>query len=248
MTAGATLRVLHAPSGLDDWGPWQARSAAVAFDASAAREPAAPEPAAPEPAAPEPTIFRLDLPGGLGAADAALDAVDGWANATLVRLATTPERLDATHRRARSMAAFDVDRLPPADAWLSAQLRGSAAVDYGIGDTVKRALNAIVEMATRLAWVETRVDGELLARSRISIGGDLDTLAKALITPADLQLHLRSVKAARASKNAWMRIMAMVMNVARALAKFAVNPVAGVMALPQAWQYIRRILDEAKLL
>ena len=35
---------------------------------------------------------------------------------------------------------------------------------------------------------------------------------------------------------------------ARALAKFATNPVAGVMALPQAWQYIRRILAEAKLL
>ena len=230
---GLALRVVHAPIGLEDLGPWRAQPAAVSFGPDAE---------------PEPTIFRLDLPGGIGEADAALDLVDEWAGATLDRLDTVPQRLDATLACASAPVSFDVPRMPPADAWLMSRLRDPAAVAFGMGDTVKRALGAIVEMATRLAWVETRVDGELLARTRLSIGGDIDTVAKTLITPVDMQVHLRSVAAARASKNAWMRIMAMVTNVARALAKFWANPVAGVMALPQAWQYIRRILAEAKLL
>lgn len=229
----AGLRVVNAPIGLEDLGPWRARPVAVSFG--------------PE-TTPNPTIFRLDLPGGIGAADGALDVLDGWAGATLARLDTIPDRLNAALAQVGAGVSFDATAMAPADAWLMSRLRDPAAVAFGVGDTVKTALRAIIDMATKLAWVETRIDGALLARTRISIGGDIDTVAKTLITPADLQIHLRSVAAARASKNAWMRIMAMVTNVARALAKFASNPVAGVMALPQAWQYIRRILAEAKLL
>lgn len=229
----AALRVVNAPLGLEDLGPWRARPVAVSFG--------------PE-TTPNPTIFRLDLPGGVGAADGALDVLDGWAGATLARLDTIPERLNAALAQIGAGVSFDATGMAPADAWLMSRMGDPAAVAFAMGDTVKAALGAIVEMATRLAWVETRIDGALLARTRISIGGDIDTVAKILITPADLHIHLRSVAAARASKDAWMRIMAMVTTVARALAKFARNPVAGVMALPQAWQYIRRILAEANLL
>lgn len=231
-SAGPSLSVLNAPRGLGNLGPWRARPAAVSFATDGGREP---------------TIFRMDLPAGVGAAEAALDTADGWAGATLTRLDTVPERLDAALAHVRAGISFDANP-QPADAWLMSSLRDPAAVAFGVSDRVKQALGAIVDMATRLAWVETRIDSVLLARTRISIGGDIDTVAKALITGADMQIHLRSVAAARAAKSAWMRIMAMVTNVARALAKFVISPVAGVLALPQAWQYIQRILAEAKLL
>lgn len=227
------LRVLHAPDGLEDLGPWQARPDPVVFG-----PPIGPPP---------PMVFRFDLPGGPGNADRALDLTAGWLARARGNLETVPARVEGALRRAHGVVAFDATGLAPADAWLASQLT-SEAVSFGVGDQVKRALQGILDVATRLAWVETRIEGALVARTRIGISGDIDLVSRALVTEADLDTHCRAVTTARETKGAWIRILTMVTNLARQLAKFASSPAAAIAALPTAWAYIKRIVAEVKAL
>lgn len=226
------LRVLHAPPGLEDLGPWQARPDAVSFSTPGG--------------APTPLVFRVDLPGGEATGEA-LSRMEGWVAQTHAGLDGVPRRVEAALERAHGAVAFDVTGLTPADAWLTGQL-ATGAVDYGMGEKVKRALRGILDVATRLAWIETRIEGEFLARTRIGLSGDIDLVTRPLITPADLNTHCRAVAASRESKDAWLRILTLVTNVARQLAKFATNPAAAVAALPRAWAYIKRIIAEVRAL
>lgn len=226
------LRVVQAPAGLEDFGPWRAHPAPVAF--SAAEAP--------------PMVFRFDLPTDRMQAHAELDAADHWAQHTQRCLDALPDHTQALLQRLEQPVAFDVGRLPPADAWLSQQMLDPAAVDFGVREKIEQGLQAILAVMTRLAQVDTHIEGQLIARTRLSIGGDIETITRTLVTPADMALHTQAVATARASKNAWMRLITAVINVARALMQFAINPVAGVIALPRAWRYIKRILAEARLL
>lgn len=233
------LRVLHAPDGLEDLGPWEVRPDPVAFSAAAAEPP--------------PLVFRFDLPGGAGNAERALDLTSTWLARTREHLETVPGRIEDALRRAHGPVSYATTSMAPADAWLTSQL-ATEAVDYSIGDKVKRALRGLLDVATRLAWVETIVkdqetlEDRFVARSRIGLSGDLDMVVRTVHSAKNLDIHCRAVAAARETKDAWLRILTMVTNVARQLAKFATNPAAAVAALPTAWAYIKRIVAEVKAL
>jgi hypothetical protein len=140
----------------------------------------------------------------------------------------TTARLDAALDRSRPGVTFTAETpIPGASA--EAELAGWQRLTSGCRPS---------------AWVETRIQDELAARSLLGLGGDVRTVCRPGLGPRGAGLHQEGVRLVVASRAAFLRVVAVVTRGAVAISVRLALPGGPVLALPVAWRFVQRVLAE----
>ena len=238
----------------DVLGVWTATPAtpgeAVAFDTAAAPATDAP-------------VWRANLPADPELAEAELAGGETRLGASHAALTEAQMRLDAFVAARTAGPAFDVPgtgaegAAPEAELWLLLQEieQGRPPPSFGLGDTLvgkweqaNQQFQAFIEQVSRLvayyALVETRQAGRIVGRTAVGWTGDVDTVWPAATQPDQADLHRRTLALALASRDALVRMVALVTSGAVKLSVLLTTPGGAVLALPAAWKFINRVLAE----
>jgi hypothetical protein len=148
------------------------------------------------------------------------------------RLLADLAALGGTARDAGFSDVAQPDAARARDRWRDLAVRTRAAVE------------AILRLITHAAWVETRVRGVTMARTTMSWMGDTHTQLTRLATPRTAQLHARSVALAVRSRDAWGRLIAIVMQTSLRLARITATPGGLIAAMPLIWELVCSVLAE----
>lgn len=208
--------------------------------------------------------WHVDLPADDDLANAQLDQSDellARSNRTLENMPSKFDQLVSMAQKA-SQVSFGVEppetRLaePEAEALrLLGVLEPQAAVSFGLLDIPREgwdqarsqfqnAIDRIVRLVAYYAWVETRMGGQLLARTMVGWSGDVDTLWEPDLSAGQFNLHKRSLSQAITSRNTLIRTLVTATQGAAKLSALITTPGGAVLALPVAWRYINQILSE----
>lgn len=170
---------------------------------------------------------------------ASLEAEPGLEGDLLLLLedASRPEAADSE----RGMVHFGIDDLsqgasePVSQAWQAA----------------KASFDALLEQINRevlhFAWVETKVDGQIIARSEVDWSGDAVTWWAENVSEEQKSLHHRTLNVAARSRNIKLRLF---VTVAGGAAKVTTLMAAGtpILALPAVYQYVMSIVKQVRQL
>ena len=242
------------PSGTasEPTGLWTVRSPVVSFEAGASPADDAP-------------VWRVNLPGDAGVAEQAFCQAERRLDAARQALESAPDRIDEFIRRSghgEGQVSFAVLEAGTPEAGLSAlldeyRLKGAGPVSFGIQEKAGGALeeakarfDAFMQSIDRevlhFAWVETRVEDELLARTTVDWGGDSQTLYSAEITPAQIGQHSQTLHLVSTSRSLKLRVVTTVATGAVKLTALLASGGGAVLALPMAYQYVTQILVQVK--
>jgi hypothetical protein len=131
------------------------------------------------------------------------------------------------------------------------------AVSFGLGDVLSNDWKAayqefqvsfarIQQLVTQMAWVETRMGGQLVGWSVVNWTGDFYTSWKENTLPDQRALHQHSLQQAMATRVALLRVLAVTMQGAGMFAFLISNPGGVILALPAVWKYVNQVLDQIK--
>lgn len=239
-------------------GPWQAAPPApVSFEAGAA-SPAAEVP-----------VWSVNLPGDEEEAGMALAEAEAEVAAAEAAMDEVPARLEELTSAAPGGAAvsfdvtsFSVEPDSPEAEMLSLLeharlLEQGGGVSYGIGDIASQAwekardqFRVFVQQLERevlnLAWVETKVETQLVARTTVGWGGDSNTIWRPELEMTQQDMHRRAVQVAVKSRLLRIRMFSTVTSGAAKLSLLLTTPAGAVLALPAAWKYVTEILNQVK--
>jgi hypothetical protein len=113
-----------------------------------------------------------------------------------------------------------------------------------------RQWHAFVEQVRQLvahyARVETAMAGALAGLTTVDWKGDFKTTWSAGLDLEAMQVHLRAVQLALASRTALMRVVSVVASGAAGLAVKAMIPGGQLMLLPAVWRFVRDVLKELR--
>ena len=206
------------------------------------------------------SVWRVDLPLAprraldfLAGAEARLAMTERGLTEARVRLdALVGSRQSASFSASAGAAAAR----PEATLLLTLdQLRyGGQSAHYGLGDDVRdgweRMAGRFQDEMARLrqvvggaAWVETRIEGRLMARTRVGWTNDAETVFDATLDPVTTELHHRAVALALGSRAATLRMLALAARGVATLSTFLV-PGGALLALPAAWRFIADVTAE----
>lgn len=130
-------------------------------------------------------------------------------------------------------------------------------VSFGLGEEVQEGLasalerfNAFTAQVTRavltMAWVETQIEGQLMARTVASWSGRTTTVLLPGLSAPQQQLHQRSLHVASTSRIAFLRTFTLIVRGASEIAvKFAL-PGGPIRAVPAAWNFINALIAEVQ--
>lgn len=235
-------------------GPWEAQAVPVSY----ALEDADATPAAP--------VWKVSLPADPLEAEQTLAQAEAQVAEAEAALATVPARLDALTASAPrgGMVSFEVSfygfeaETPEAGMFsLLEQARqleqGRGAASYAVGDVAHAAWEqARVQFEAftaqlqheimHFAWVETNVEGQLLARTTVGWSGDSDTVWLMDLETQQIALHRRSLQVAVKTRALRMRMFSTVTGGAAKLSMLLTTPAGALLALPAAWKYVTDIL------
>jgi hypothetical protein len=199
-------------------GLWRVTTPAggFAFTASATTTPAVP-------------LWSIDLPADPAQAARRLMSCDARLRAASQRLADAPARLEVA-----------LDRHRPEVAFTTATSATEAATDTELVGWLQRVGRA----CTPTAWVETRIQGEPMARSLLGPTGNLRALCRPGLGPCGAGLHQDAVRLVVSSRVALLRVVACVTRGAVAISVRLALPGGAVLALPVAWRFVQRLLGE----
>jgi hypothetical protein len=211
------------------------------------------------PEQPVPT-FRMDLPAG-DAASAALDSAEKRLLQSEAALESVPEKLDALLRAVSSgTVSYAVSGSAGAADLLQLLERAGApdATSFGLfsgaqdkmEDTsraLQEVLQRLTDMVSRMANVETSVQGRQIGRTRIGWSGSFETLFPLALSTAELQLHQRSIHLALASRRLAVSMIARTAQSAVKVSALLATPGGALLALPAVWKYINGIINEVKI-
>lgn len=215
------------------------------------------------PATPEAPVWRANLPADPVAAAAHCAAAEARLAAAQQALALAEQRLTALvaghptdagvsfTTPAAPLAAPERDLL----RLLGVVEPDEAAVSFGIGawagagwekasEQFQAALKRLEQTVLYAAWVETRVDAQLLGRTAVGWGGATGTAWAPGVTPEQIDLHRRTLVLALNSRQEMLRTLALVVRGAALLATMVAAPARAVLALPAAWQFVNEVVAE----
>ncbi len=126
-------------------------------------------------------------------------------------------------------------REPVSQAWQEARARFDALMEQ------------INREVLHFAWVETKIDGQMIARSEVDWSGDATTLWNETVSEEQKSLHHRALNVAARSRNMKLRLF---VTVAGGAAKVTTLMAAGtpVLALPAVYQYVMAIVKQVRQL
>ncbi len=226
----------------------------VAFDVSAA-------------AAQEP-VWRVNLPADPDEAEAYLHGAEDGLETSQQALDAATERIDALVKRQTAQVAFDTSaatafavgaEMDEAERALLGLLEeaetGRAPVSYGLGDELAGGLKEATEqfqgfmerarqVVAYYAWVETRVQGQLLGRTSVGWTGNMHTAWQEGPDAAQMALHQRTLALSLASRETLVRTFVVVASGAAKLSVLLSAPGGALLAIPAAWKFINQVRDE----
>ncbi|MFV9505674.1 MAG: hypothetical protein AB4911_14055 [Oscillochloridaceae bacterium umkhey_bin13] len=217
-------------------GPWACEAnPAVSFSLGAGAEP-------------EPPRWCADLPADLAQAQADLAVAEADLARQEAALSLVPTRM-ALLQATAGAASFSLAQMDPAEQELLTLVQLPATemlpADHEAMLTRFRAFVAQVqEAASNLAVVETRVNGRLLARTRVGWTGDLHHLSQPGLPVAQVQLHQRTLGLALGSRRTLIHSFGIVLRGAAIAGAMASSPLGAAMALPAAWRFVQQLLRE----
>lgn len=229
--------------------------------------------AAPPP--PDVPVFRVNLPGNARSADEVFENNETWFKQVNAALEDVPNRLESlmsrmqTRQMAGDAVSFDVARLedepgPEGDLLrLLEEVSNSEPVSFSVGDesetarepvsqawqSAKAQFDALLAQINRevlhFAWIETKMDGQMIARSEVEWSGDATTLWAETASEEQKSLHHRTLNVAARSRNLKLRLF---VTVASGAAKVTTLMSAGMpmLALPAVYQYVLSIIKQVK--
>ena len=216
---------------------------------------AGPAPAfAPSPDADE--VWRIDVP----AAGARAALADRWA---ALAAAEADTQVPATARRFPDTVVGELAFAAPAKlplperelaAWARAADPGLAFdVSFGwFGDLREAAesawdfLRQSARSLTVAARVETAIDGVVVGRTTVGWRGNTETAWRAGAGPDQAEVHREALALALASRQAWVRMAAVLIGGAVGLAARLTTVGGWLTAVPAVWRFIRRVQAEAR--
>lgn len=231
--------------------------------------------AAPPP--PDVPVFRVNLPGSSEAAGEVFETSKAYFERVNAALDDVPKRLDTlvsrmqTRQMAGDAVSFDVASLedepgPEGDLLrLLEDVSNNEPVSFSVGDesetarepvsqawqSAKAQFDALLAQINRevlhFAWVETKMDEQMIARSEVEWSGDATTLWAETASEEQKSLHHRTLNVAARSRNLKLRLFA---TVASGAAKVTTLMAAGtpVLALPAVYQYVMSIVKQVRQL
>lgn len=110
-------------------------------------------------------------------------------------------------------------------------------------------LQQIGQSIGHFAWVETRLDGQLLARTRVNWLGDFNSLLAPSLAAGHQAQHQQALIAALASRTALLEIFSLALDSAAQLAKLPVllsTPAGAFLAVPLILRFINNIIAATK--
>jgi hypothetical protein len=236
-------------------GPWQpAPAPALSFDAGAEPPPGIP-------------VWRINLPEDEAEAEHALAGAEAQVALTEAELEKVPARLEQL-----SMALAETPQttlpsfaagLPGPEASMLALLAEARGVEQGrpvsygmegLGSAAWEKAQAqfqsfmgqIQREILNLAWVETNIGSQLVARTVVGWSGDNNTAWLEGATPDQREKHRRALDIAIKSRLQRLRIFTKVAGGAAKLSVLFATPAGTLLALPVAWGYVQEILQEIK--
>ncbi len=138
----------------------------------------------------------------------------------------------------RWLGAFD----PHAVSFGAAGLSSAEIRESALG--LQQALQTLTHQVQYLAWVETRSDGALLARSIVGWGGSTTTSLGNLSLDR-VNLHRDSLRLALSSRVVLLNLVLSVISGAGKISMLIAAPGGALLALPAAWRIANRILSDA---
>ncbi len=207
--------------------------------------------------------WRTTLPNDIERAARQLDRADAQTHSAQQALRHARSRLDELAQTQRSSAVdfsttpaaetpaperelLDlIDELRVQEASVSFDTRASLSQRWRqVNTQFREAIERIIRSATHYAWVETRIDDQLLARTVMGWSGDTHTIWQTDASHEQTRLHRRSLGLALASRETHLRMFELVTQGAITLSLIAATPGGVVMALPAAWRFVNRIIAE----
>ncbi len=229
------------------------------------------------PPPPDVPVFRVNLPGNTRSADQVFENSETWFKQVNAALNHVPNRLESlvSQMQARQAAgnavSFDVTSLqnepgPESDLLrLLEDVSKNEPVSFSVGDefgavrepisqawqNAKAQFDALLAQINRevlhFVWVETKINGQMIARSEVEWNGDATTLWVETASEEQKSLHHRTLNVAARSRNLKLRLF---VTVASGAAKVTTLMAAGMpmLALPAVYQYVVSILRQVKQL
>jgi hypothetical protein len=215
-------------------------------------------------------LWRANYPDDPALAATGLDDAYKKLQTSQSALTLTPYRLDSfvAQRQAGMAPAFPAPGagpLRPEDelALLLPELQAGGPVVFGgpleqIAEARQRARDdwrdarrdfqtfsaRLQQMIGSFAYVETRVAGELVGRTRVSWSGDLDTGLQERISLQRMRLHSQTVDAVLESRRALLRTSTTIIGGALTLSLLLSSPLGFVAAFPAVLRFIRRLREQ----
>jgi hypothetical protein len=217
----------------------------------------------------EAPVWRVNLPEQPGAAQQALQEASAQLAASAASLDRVPVRLERLASAGLQSGGLSFDTAsglePGSPEASAAQLLAEALAleqgkDVSFGGveapasqaweqaraSFERFLSQLQREVLHLAWVETFIASQLLARSATGWSGDSQTIWREGADPEQMQLHRRSLELAIRSRLLRIRIFSTVSSGAAKLAVLFTTPAGALLALPAAWKFVDEILGQIK--
>jgi hypothetical protein len=206
----------------------------------------------------QPAVWSIDLPGETEDAREIMQMADTDVQVMDQVVHQLPDRFDAllkdsiepsfgTTSEEQAMAQLELQR------WLGAfdpqamsfGFAGISAADIReSAQGLQQALQELTLQVQYLAWVETRSEGALLARSVVDWGGSTTTGFNTL-SVEKIDLHRQSLQVALTSRFVLLNLVLSVIKGAGKIAMLIAAPGGALLALPAAWRIANRYLSDA---
>lgn len=205
-----------------------------------------------EPAAEERLVWSVVLPGDQSA--------QAQITARLQKVDQVQSRLEAAERKLKTMMVgtpFTYDQDPVTAALLTEVLaiqQEGASLTSGLDrrrwtDLLQESA-ALLKQFRRLllyyAWVQTEVAGEFVGLTTVDWSSDYQTAWQDGITADSMELHLDAVRLALASRQAFDRLITVIVSGALELAVKAGIPGGHVLLIPAVYRYVRAVLQQLR--
>jgi hypothetical protein len=239
-------------------GPWQPGPAApLSFGVGSELPPDIP-------------VWRINLPEDEAEAEAALSGAEAQLAATEAELEQVPGRLDQLSHAFISQSggiSFDVSSssVEPGSAEAAAlsllaearAIEQGKPVSYGLGELGSQAweqaraqfetfAGQLQREVLNLAWVETAIGSQLVARTIVGWSGDNNTAWSEDTSPQQQEQHRRDLDLAIMTRLQRVRLFVKVTGGAARLSVLFASGAGTLLALPVAWKYVQEVLQEVK--
>ncbi len=219
--------------------------------------------ASPGETSPDMPVWRADLPSDPAAAAVRIESVRKSLDQTQAALNAAEPRVEALVQQQKSPVSFSttsVDTglaLPEQEVLglLQEAQFGSRPISFSAeGEPLDRWENTVDQFQkftaqvqktlTHYAWVETSVEGRLVARTSVNWLGDLETSWQDQLDSDQLAMHRSTLQNALSARTLMLRTLIVIAASAGKLSVLLTTPGGALLALPAAWKFISKIRAE----